>query len=106
MSTPDLEIAVFARCPVCAEATFPVHELPPCGHDAGPVLAPLEEAGEVFSWTRTHQGDDVTAIAMTDFLGGELRITAPVLGATDIAIGDHLRAMSAPDGAFFLVPQA
>ncbi len=104
MSTPDLETAVYARCPVCDEVTFPVHALSPCGHEAEPILASLEDAGEVFSWTRTHQGDSVTPIAMTDFLGGGLRVTAPVLGVDEVAIGDRLIVLASPDGAFFLAP--
>ena len=102
MSTP----AVYARCPICNEATFPVHQLSPCGHDADPVIAPLDESGEVFSWTRTHQADGVTTIAMADFLGGELRVTAPVHDVDEIAIGDSLAVRSDADGGFFLVPAA
>ena len=104
MSTPDLEPAVYARCPICDHATFPVHTLSPCGHDAEPILSPLEDAGEVFSWTRTHQANGVTPIAMTDFLGGELRVTAPVLGVDEVAIGDRLVLLESTDGAFFLAP--
>jgi uncharacterized OB-fold protein len=104
MKRADLETAVYARCPVCNEATFPVHLLSPCGHEAAPILAPLADAGEVFSWTRTHQVDAVTPIAMTDFLGGELRVTAPVLGVDEVAIGDRLVVLSSADGAFFLAP--
>ena len=104
MSTPDLQPAVYARCPVCDHATFPVHVLSPCGHDAEPIVAPLEDAGEVFSWTRTHQADGVTPIAMTDFLGGELRVTAPVVGVDEVAIGDRLVVLASADGDFFLAP--
>jgi len=105
MSTTDLEPAVYARCPVCGQATFPVHALSPCGHDAEPILAPLEEAGEVFSWTRTHRSDGgVTPIAMADFFGGELRVAAPVLRVDEVAIGDRLVVLSSADGAFFLAP--
>ena len=104
MSTPDLKPAVYARCPVCDHATFPVHALSPCGHEAEPIVAPLEEAGAVYSWTRTHQGDGVTPIAMTDFLGGELRVTALVVGVDKVAIGDHLVVLASADGDFFLAP--
>jgi uncharacterized OB-fold protein len=106
MSTPDLQAAVYARCPSCNQATFPVHTLSPCGHEAEPILAPLEDAGEVFSWTRTHQADGVTPIAMADFLGGELRVTAPVLGVDEVSIGDRLVALASADGAFFLAPES
>jgi len=105
MSTTDLETAVYARCPVCNEATFPVHPLSPCGHDAEPVLTSLDEVGEVFSWTRTYQADGTTSIAMADFLGGDLRVTAPVLGVEEVAIGDRLVVLASPDGAFFLAPR-
>ena len=104
MNSSELKPATYARCPVCNQATFPVHELSPCGHDADPVLVPFDAVGEVFSWTRTHQGDAVTNIAMTDFLYGELRVSAPVLDVDRVAIGDRLRVLSAEDGAFFLVP--
>lgn len=104
MNAPELETAVFARCPVCDEMTFPVHELSPCGHDAEPRLVPLTEAGRVFSWTRTHQQDAVTVLAMADFFDGALRITAPIRGVTEIAIGDLVRARSGDDGSFLLEP--
>lgn len=103
MNQAELGPATYARCPACNQLTFPVHELSPCGHDADPVLVPFDEVGTVFSWTRTHQGDDVTVIAMTDFLDGDLRVTAPVVGVSRIAIGDELAVRSTDDGAFFLV---
>ena len=105
MNEPDLEPTSFARCPVCGEYTFPVHSLSPCGHDVDPILETLTEAGEVFSWTRTHASGVTTPIAMTDFLGGVLRITAPVLGVDEVAIGDRLVVLANADGAFFLVPE-
>jgi uncharacterized OB-fold protein len=92
MNTSELEPALYARCPVCDQATFPVHALSPCGHEAAPLLVPFDDAGEVFSWTRTHSAD------------GVMMVTAPVLGATEIAIGDRLRVRNTSDGAFFLVP--
>jgi uncharacterized OB-fold protein len=104
MNTTELEPALYALCPICDQATFPIHDLSPCGHEAEPVLIPFDDVGEVFSWTRTHGADGPTPIAMTDFLGGELRVTAPVLGVTDIAIGDRLLVRNSADGAFFLVP--
>ncbi|HEY4153236.1 MAG TPA: hypothetical protein VGM38_07930, partial [Pseudolysinimonas sp.] len=79
----------------------PRHELSPCGHDAEPDLVAFDGPGEVYSWTRTH-GEAGTVIAMTDFLGGELRVTAPVIGSDAVAIGDRLDVLSAPDGAFVL----
>ena len=104
MSATQLKPAVYARCPICNELSFPVHPLSPCGHEAEPILARFEDAGEVFSFTRTHQADGVTPIAMTDFLGGELRVTAPVLDVDDVAIGDRLIVLESDDGAFFLAP--
>lgn len=104
MDISELEPARYARCPVCDQPTFPVHVLSPCGHEVPPVLVPFDDIGEVFSWTRTHGSEGPTAIAMTDFLGGELRVTAPVLGTSEIAIGDRLRIRNASDGAFFLIP--
>jgi uncharacterized OB-fold protein len=105
MNEPDLEPTSFARCAVCGELTFPVHPLSPCGHDADPILEPLTEAGEVFSWTITHASGGNTPIAMADFLGGELRVTAPVLGVDEVAIGDRLVVLADADGGFFLVPE-
>lgn len=106
MSTLDLVPALYARCPVCDQVTFPVHELSPCGHEARQILDTLGDPGEVFSWTRTHQAEGVTPIAMADFLGGELRVTAPVLEADEVAIGDRLVVLATADGAFYLTPPA
>ena len=105
MDELDLEPTFFARCPVCAQYTFPAHPLSPCGHEARPILEPLTEAGAVYSWTITHSSGVTTPIAMTDFLGGKLRVTAPVLGVDDVAIGDRLVVLANADGAFFLVPE-
>jgi uncharacterized OB-fold protein len=101
----DYEPARFARCPVCNEASFPRHALSPCGHDAEPVLFPFGHAGEVYSWTRTHSSAGATVIAMTDFLGGELRVTAPVIDLDEVAIGDRLVVLSGTDGSFVLAAQ-
>lgn len=100
-----LEPAQYARCPECGEAYFPVHTLTPCGHDAAPTLHPFGEPGEVYAWTRSHGSDGSVLIAMTDFLGGELRVTAPVTGAETVAIGDRLIVLSSEDGGFVLAPE-
>lgn len=97
--------AQYARCPVCGEASFPRHLLSPCGHDAQPDLVAFDDPGEVYSWTRTH-GDDGAVLAMADFLGGELRVTAPVVDAEPVAIGDRVVVVSREDGSFALARQA
>jgi uncharacterized OB-fold protein len=97
--------AQYARCPVCGEASFPQHLLSPCGHDAPPELVAFDAPGEVYSWTRTH-GDDGAVLAMADFLEGELRVTAPVVGGEDVAIGDRVVVVSHADGSFALAREA
>jgi uncharacterized OB-fold protein len=96
----------YATCPVCGAVTFPVHELSPCGHSAAPELHPLTVAGEVFSWTRTHGEQGPTVLAMADFLGGAIRVTAPVLDAGDVQIGDRLVVRSGSGLPFVLVAPA
>jgi hypothetical protein len=69
---------------------FPVLPQSPCGHEVEPVLAPLDEPGLVYSWTRVSIDDGTTEIiAMADFLEGRLRVTAPVLEG-DVAIGSSV----------------
>jgi hypothetical protein len=43
---------------------------------------------------------------MADFLDGELRVTAPVLGADAVAIGDRLTVVTGGDLPFALAPAA
>jgi hypothetical protein len=70
---------------------FPVLPLSPCGHDDPPTLQPLDVAGQVHSWTRmATQGEPDTLLAMVDFLDGQLRVIAPVVGVDEIRIGDRL----------------
>src|SRR5690606_4626645 len=96
--------ARYARCATCNEAYFPVHTLSPCGHDGEPTLHEFDAPGEVHSWTRSHSGGSSTLIAMADFMGGEIRVTAPVPGADSIAIGDRLTVRNTADGGFVLAP--
>jgi len=73
---------------------LPVLSISPCGHDGEPEILPLTSAGTVYSHTRVWASDKVsTVIVMADFLEGELRVAAPLLGADDIAIGDAVRAV-------------
>jgi uncharacterized OB-fold protein len=99
----DLFDADYATCPVCGAVSFPVHELAPCGHSAEPELRPLTEEGEVFSWTRTYSEGGATVLAMTDFLGGAIRVTAPVLDASEVQIGDRLVVRRTSDLPFVLL---
>jgi uncharacterized OB-fold protein len=99
----DLIETDYATCPECGAVTFPVHQLSPCGHSAPPELHPLTEEGEVFSWTRTYGEHGPTVLAMADFLGGAIRVTAPVLDAAEVQIGDRLLVRGASDLPFVLV---
>jgi uncharacterized OB-fold protein len=99
-----LASAQYARCTICNEAYFPVHALTPCGHDATPSLHTFEAPGTVYSWTRSHGADGAVLIAMTDFLDGELRITAPVTGVDSVDIGDELVVLSSDEVPFILAP--
>jgi hypothetical protein len=88
-SAPD-----YGLCPACGFLMYPVLEYLPCGHEGPPTLAPLEAAGIVYSWTRSWTGiDRATVIAMADFLDGALRISAPMFGSGEIAIGDLVTAV-------------
>jgi len=98
------ELARYARCVVCGTAYFPVHVLAPCGHSEEPTLHAFDEAGVVYSWTRSHGADGAVPIAMADFLDGELRVTAPVVGADEVAIGDLLVVRLAEQPPFVLAP--
>lgn len=83
----------FGTCPACGGRTLPVLELSPCGHDVAPRLAPLDEPGRVYSWTRSWSSpEDSTIIVMADFFDGDLRVTGPLDGDVGIAIGDTVWA--------------
>jgi hypothetical protein len=58
----------------------------PCGHIEEPVVAELDECGEVYSWTKVTVGED-RVMVMADFFDGDLRVTAPLLSGA-VAIGD------------------
>ena len=100
-----LEPARYARCSVCGEAYFPVHALTPCGHDGVPTVYPFTESGEVYAWTRSYGADGSVLIAMTDFLDGDLRVTAPVKEAESVEIGDRLVVLTSDGSDFMLAPE-
>jgi uncharacterized OB-fold protein len=81
-------------CPTCGMRMVPVLDLPPCGHDAQPSIAPLDEPGIVYSWTRLWSSAEASQLmVMADFFDGGLRITAPLMGADAVAIGDAVHAV-------------
>jgi uncharacterized OB-fold protein len=88
----------YGRCPRCGYLTLPVLELSPCGHDAEPQRELLDSAGTVYSWTRVWDTPESGHLmAMADFFDGALRVTAPVHGSDDIAIGDQVEAIVGTD---------
>lgn len=108
MPTPDESVlltTLYARCAECGDASFPVHLLTPCGHGAPVTLHPFTESGEVYSWTRTHGEDGTVVLAMADFLAGDLRVTAPVVGGTAVQIGDHVVVRAGGGYDFVLVAE-
>ena len=95
----------YGVCSTCGYLIFPVTVLQPCGHEGTPELRELDAEGVVYSWSRSWTGKETSVlIAMTDFLDGGLRITAPVNGADEVAIGDRLRVTSGDEGRFHLLP--
>ncbi len=85
----------YGRCPRCDSVMLPVLDRSPCGHLDEPVLESLDQPGVVYSWTISHlvtDGDPIL-LAMADFLDGRIRITAPVLGAGLVEIGDAVEAL-------------
>ena len=86
-----LETIDYGICPICGYVMLPVLPLLPCGHSEEPLLNPLNELGTVFSWTTVRLGDAGQPVAMADFLDGQLRVTAPVLNAGTVAIGDKVK---------------
>jgi uncharacterized OB-fold protein len=92
----------FATCTDCGKRMLPVLDLPPCGHDAPQEIAPLDTPGVVYAWTRAWSTlDQGTLMAMADFLDGSLRVTAPLVEAEEVAIGDEVVAVEA-GGAYAL----
>jgi uncharacterized OB-fold protein len=91
-TTANHETLEYGSCPVCGYVMFPLLPQLPCGHDQNPTLTSLDEPGVVYSWTTVWRGEDQpdNVIAMADFLGGQLRITAPVLSG-EVAIGDKVK---------------
>lgn len=80
-------------CPICGMRMVPVLELPPCGHDAQPSISSLDGPGVVYSWTRLWSSAETSQLmVMADFFDGDLRITAPLVGADAVAIGDQVHA--------------
>jgi uncharacterized OB-fold protein len=69
---------------------LPVLDRSPCGHGDRPDIEELVASGTVYSWTVFRLGETPTTIAMADFLDGGLRVTAPVVSATEVAIGDEV----------------
>ena len=94
------------RCGECHQVWLPALDPLPCGHPGG-IDEPLDTAGVVHSWTRV--GDDTAAtpariIVMADFLGGALRVVAPLAGATTISIGDQVTTAIGEDSLYVMNP--
>ncbi len=102
--TEEREPVEYGTCPACGYVMLPVLPMSPCGHDNTPVLALLDEPGIVYSWTTVRLGgeEESSTLAMADFLGGRLRVTAPVLEQGEIAIGDQVRVTVGRDTPFGL----
>jgi uncharacterized OB-fold protein len=94
----------YGRCTECGYLMFPIPPLSPCGHDAPVDKNPLIENGLVYSWTRTRLGESDRLLVMVDFLEGRLRVSAPLLGADHVEIGDAVRIESAVDTPYAFVP--
>lgn len=95
----------YGRCPACGYVMFPLLTTSPCGHDREPDLVPLDEPGVVYSWTRVWKGEDEPGdvLAMADFLGGRLRVTAPMLDVEGTTIGARVRLVTGRDTDYALV---
>lgn len=102
MTAPDT--VEYGTCTRCGYAMFPVPPLSPCGHDAPVELKPLVESGRVYSWTRVHLGEEPQLIVMADFLGGRLRVNAPMKGTEEVSIGDEVRLEADETYPYRLVP--
>ncbi|MDP2624193.1 MAG: hypothetical protein Q8Q29_10395 [Actinomycetota bacterium] len=89
----------YGTCPVCGYVMLPVLDRSPCGHREASELRPLDKPGVVYSWTvsRIASDEDGTLLAMADFLDGRIRVTAPVLDADAIGIGDEVDVVPGVD---------
>jgi uncharacterized OB-fold protein len=85
---------------------LPILALSPCGHEKAPTVTPLDQPGVVYSWTRVWLGSEENGriLAMADFLNGQLRVTAPVVGVDQIAIGDSVEVTVGTDTPLALRP--
>ncbi|MEX2562284.1 MAG: hypothetical protein WD358_03410 [Nitriliruptoraceae bacterium] len=100
MSSQHPEIGI---CPICGYRMLPILDLMPCGHSGEVERQPLEEQGRVYSWTRSWSSpDDSRLIVMADFFDGQLRVTGPLDGDSDVAIGDAVWAHVGSDSPFVL----
>lgn len=96
------EAVEYGICGTCGYLMLPVLDTSPCGHP-GPVgTKTLQETGEVYSWTRMRLGEE-RILVMGDFFGGELRVTAPLLDAESVAIGDRIRLVVGVDTPYAYV---
>lgn len=86
----------YGRCAVCGYLMLPVPDIPPCGHRCVVETRPLEEPAVVYSWTRMRLGQD-QILVMADFFDGGLRVTAPLLDADSVEIGDRVRLVEGND---------
>lgn len=96
----------YGACTTCGYLSFPILALSPCGHEGEQARRPFEGDGEVYSWSRSWTGrEESVLIAMADFLDGSIRVTAPMVDAEDISIGDRVDVVArGSDGAFGLRP--
>lgn len=99
----DGSTPVYGACSECGFAMFPLLSELPCGHAGPPTLMPFEGPGLVYSWTRVWLSEEPgRIIAMADFLDGRLRVTAPVVDADKIEIGDSVHLAPGIDTAYAL----
>lgn len=94
----------YGRCTECGYLTLPVPQLSPCGHAAAVTTKPLTEPGEVYSWTRLRLGETDRLMVMVDFFGGDLRVTAPLVGAESVSIGDWVRLIPSTENPYVFEP--
>lgn len=96
----------YGACIECGYLMLPVLPLSPCGHDALVEEKPLDELGEVYSWTRFRLGESERLLVMVDFFGGKLRVTAPLVETESVAIGDRVRIVPGGDTPYAFVPSS
>jgi uncharacterized OB-fold protein len=92
----------YGTCGECGFVMFPVLELSPCGHDGVRDIAVLDESGVVYSWTDAGFGTRIR-IVMADFLGGQLRVTGPLLTDSDVKIGDEVNLVAGTETPYAFV---